>query len=248
MRNERHVKAKIAEPVELLDSPAKKLPATITEPEAPQSFVDDKVDELNIVGKSIPRVEGYDKVTGRAEFTDDIDLHGLVYAQVLNSTIAHGHIKKIDTSKAEQVPGVLAIMTGEDCPTPYSVNHLTPTETALAVDKVRYYGEGVAAVVALDEQTAAEAVRLIEVEYEELPPLVNAHQAAASKDNLIHDYAESNVNHVAEQQFGDVDDVLARSDVVVEETFYTSSVKLRVLRAAVGRGCLRPGRAKAGGL
>ena len=69
-----------------------------------------------IVGQSIPRVEGYDKVTGRAQFTDDIDLHGLVYAQVLNSPIAHGYIKKIDTSKAEKVPGVLAVMTGQDCP------------------------------------------------------------------------------------------------------------------------------------
>jgi 4-hydroxybenzoyl-CoA reductase alpha subunit len=230
VRNEQHVKEKIAEPVDLLDSPAKELPATLREPEAlHQSFVDQNPEELSIVGKSIPRVEGYDKVTGRAEFTDDIDLHGLVYAQVLNSTIAHGYIKNIDTSKAEQLPGVLAVMTGKDCPTPYSVNQLTPTETALAVDKVRYFGEGVVAVVALDEPTAAEALRLIDVEYEELPALVNAWQAAADTDNLIHDGAESNVNHVAEQAFGDVDDAIARADVVVEETFYTSSVNCAFL-------------------
>jgi 4-hydroxybenzoyl-CoA reductase subunit alpha len=185
--------------------------------------------DFAIVGKSIPRVEGYDKVTGRAQFTDDIDLHGLVYAQVLGSPIAHGKIINLDTSQAEKLPGVLAVMTGKDCTKPFSVDNVTPTETALAVDKVRYFGEGVAAVVALDEQTASEALRLIDVEYEELPPLVNAREAAVQTDNLIHDYAEKNINHVAEQAFGDVDDAIARADVVVEETFYTTSVNCAFL-------------------
>ena len=226
MRNERHVQEQTqATAAELHEARAEIAPAIKLrelEPQLPETVVKERVAEFSIVGKSIPRVEGYDKVTGRALFTDDIDLHGLVYAQVLNSPIAHGYIKKIDTSRAEKLPGVLAVMTGKDCPTPYSVNNLTPTETALAVDKVRYFGEGVAAVVALDESTAAAALRLIDVEYEELPPLVNAWEAAKS-DVMIHEGAKSNVNHVAEQAFGDVDDAIARADVVVEETFYTSS-------------------------
>jgi 4-hydroxybenzoyl-CoA reductase subunit alpha len=231
VRREIDVKAQTqADTVELLDPPVEARKGTVTElPETearvlPKTVVLEKDHEFSIVGKNIPRVEGYDKVTGRALFTDDIDIHGLVYGQVVNSKIAHGKIRNIDVSKAEQLLGVLAVMTGKDCPKPYSVNDLTPTETALAVDKVRYFGEGVAAVVAIDEKTAAAAARLIEVEIDELPPLVNAREAAADSDNLIHDYPNSNINHVAEQAFGDVDDVLARADVVVEDTFYTSSV------------------------
>lgn len=233
MRNQRDVQAQVqAEPIEVLDVPTEDRQATLlTEkgPWFPDTVVAQQRENFSIIGKSIPRVEGYDKVTGRAQFTDDIDLHGLVYAQVLGSTISHGKIKKVDTSQAEKLPGVLAVMTGKDCPKPFSIDNVTPTETALAVDKVRYFGEGVAAVVALDEQTAAEAVRLIKVEIEELPPLVNAHEAAAQTSNLIHDYAEQNINHIAEQAFGDVDDAMARADIVVEETFYTSSVNCAFL-------------------
>jgi 4-hydroxybenzoyl-CoA reductase subunit alpha len=227
VRNKHNVDAQVqAEPIELLHTPTETRQATMLreqEPQLPDTYVVKQAEEFSVVGKSIPRVEGYDKVTGRAQFTDDIDLHGLVYARVLASPIAHGKIKKVDISQAEQLPGVLAVMTGKDCPKPYSVDDFTPTETALAVDKVRYFGEGVAAVVALDEQTASEALRLIDVEYEELPPLVNAREAVVQTDNLIHDHAERNINHIAEQSFGDVDDAIARADVVVEETFYTTS-------------------------
>jgi 4-hydroxybenzoyl-CoA reductase subunit alpha len=205
VRSKRDVQAQIqADTVELRERPAEARGVTELRQRVPDKVVSEQADEFTVVGKSIPRVEGYDKVTGRAQFTDDIDLHGLVYAQVLKSTIAHGKIKRIDTGAAEKLPGVLVVFTGKDCPTPYSVNNLTPTETALAVDKVRYFGEGVAAVVALDEKTAAKATRLIKVDYEELPPLVNAREAAVQTDNLIHDYAENNINHVAEQAFGDV--------------------------------------------
>ncbi len=186
--------------------------------------MDDMVRDFSIVGQSIPRVEGFDKVTGRAEFTDDIDLHGMVYAKVYCSPVAHGKIKKVDISKAEKYPGVLAVITGDECPKKYSVNDLLPTETALAVDKVRYFGEGISAVAAISEQIASEAVELIEVEIEELPAVVTAQESAEQTDNLIHQEYPNNTNHTAEQIFGDVDDALVRADVVVEETFYTSMV------------------------
>lgn len=188
------------------------------------TYTREQIREFDIVGKSVPRVEGYDKVTGRAEYTDDIDIHGMTYAKVYGSPVAHGIIKKVDVSKAREYPGVLDVMVGEDYPKTYSVNDLMPTETPLAVDKVRYFGEGLAAVVAISEQIASEALELVEVEIEELDALVNAHDSAASSDNLIHDFAENNTNHTAEQHFGDVDDALAKADVVVEETFYTSMV------------------------
>lgn len=185
--------------------------------------MDDINTDFAIVGKSIPRVEGFDKVTGRADFTDDVELHGMVYAKVYCSPIAHGKIKKVDISKAEKYPGVLAVITGEECPKKYSVNDLLPTETALAVDKVVYFGEGIAAVAAISEQIASEAVELIEVDIEELPAIVTAQESEQQTDNLIHDFP-NNTNHTAEQVFGDVDDALAQSDVVVHENFYTSMV------------------------
>ncbi len=91
--------------------------------------MDDMVRDFSIVGQSIPRVEGFDKVTGRAEFTDDIDLHGMVYAKVYCSPVAHGKIKKVDISKAEKYPGVLAVITGDECPKKYSVNDLLRDDT-----------------------------------------------------------------------------------------------------------------------
>ena len=204
----------------------------------------EQVREFDIVGKSVPRVEGFDKVTGRAEFTDDIDLHGLLYAKVYCSPVAHGKIIKVDISKAEKHPGVVAVITGQECTTPYSVNNLMPTETALAVDKVVYFGEGIAAVAAISEQIAAEALELIEVEIDELVPIVTAPEAEQSSDNLIHDFAKNNTNHTANQHFGDVDDALAKSDVVVEESFYTSMVNGAFLEPQSVVADYDPGKAK----
>ncbi len=205
--------------------------------------MDDSKREFSIVGKSIPRVDGFDKVTGRAEFTDDIEMHGVVYAKVYCSPLAHAKIKKVDVSKAEKYPGVLAVITGAECPRPYSVNDLLPTETALAVDKVRYFGEGIAAVAAINEQIAAEAVELIHVEMEELPVVVTAQESERQTDDLIHDFT-GNTNHVAEQMFGDVDNALAGADIVIEESFYTSMVNGGFLEPQSALANYDPGKQK----
>ncbi len=177
-----------------------------------------------MVGKSVPRIDAVAKARGKAQFTDDLALPGIVYGKIKASSIAHGAIKSIDFRHALELPGVLAVLTGKDAPTPYSVNNHLPTETALAVDKVRYYGEGVAAVVAVDEETAEEACNLIEVEYEQSAVLTDALAAMGQDEMRIHDFAENNVHVEGEQAFGDVDEALSGSHLVVENTFRSSYV------------------------
>lgn len=177
---------------------------------------------FRVVGKSLPRVDAADKVRGRAIFTDDMKLPGMVYGRIKASTVAHGRITRINVDRARELPGVLAVITGEECPKPFSVNNYKPTERALAVDKVVYYGEGVAAVAAVDEKTADRALDLIEVDYEELPVLLDPREALARDDVRIHDFAERNVGYEGTQQFGELDETLERSAVVVESTFYSS--------------------------
>ena len=125
-----------------------------------------KKPDFSIVGKSLPRLDGAAKVRGKAEFTDDLKLPGMLYGKIKQSTVGHAKIKKIDFSKALELPGVVAVVTGKEAPIPFSASGFKPTESALAVEKVTYYGEGVAAVAAIDEATAEDACELIRVEYE----------------------------------------------------------------------------------
>jgi len=200
--------------------------------------------EFSVVGKSVPRVDAYDKVRGKARFTDDMVLKDMAYGKIKKSTIAHGIIKKIDFKRALELPGVLTVITGEESPQPFSVNILLPTETPLAVDKVRYAGEGVAAVVALDEDTAEEALALINVEYEPLPVEVDARESRKRTENLIHDFADNNTNHHAQQDFGDVDNAFDNSHVVVENSFYSSYVNKGFLEPQSAIGDFNPGSQK----
>ncbi len=174
------------------------------------------------VGKSVPKLDAVDKVRGKAEFTDDMKLPGMVYGKIKQSTIGHGIIKKIDYSKALELPGVLGVVTGEEAPIPIANAGFQPTETALAVDKVRYFGEGVAAVAAIDEATAEVALDLIDVEYEELPVITDSLEALKRDDVRIHEQAKNNITCDGVQEFGDVDKAFKEADVVVEN-IYTSS-------------------------
>ncbi len=131
-------------------------------------------DRFTSVGASIPRLDAVDKVTGRALYTADISLPRMVHGKILGSPIAHGRIRRIDTSKAMALPGVLAVITGEDVPdTQYGVSPARYDEYVLAKDKVRHVGDKVAAVAAIDAKTAEEALSLIEVDYEELPAVLD---------------------------------------------------------------------------
>ena len=172
------------------------------------------------VSDSIPRVDAVDKVTGRALYTADILLPGMIHARILGSPIAHGTIKRIDTSKALALDGVLAIITGADVPdTTYGVSPSRYDEHVLAKDRVRYVGDEVAAVAAIDERTAERACALIEVEYDELPAVFDVADAIAEGAPQLHARYERNINTQVAQHFGDVETGFAESFLVRQERF-----------------------------
>ena len=177
------------------------------------------------VGVSIPRIDAPDKVTGRAIYTADVCLPNMAYGKLLGSPIAHGLIKKVDVSKAKSLPGVLAILTGADVTdTKHGVSPARYDEDVLAKDKVRHVGDPVAAVAAIDERTAEQAIALIEVEYEELPVLTDPMEAVADDAPLIHECYKNNINTRVDQNFGDVDKAFAESHYVREENFTGNNV------------------------
>ncbi|MFQ5590253.1 MAG: molybdopterin-dependent oxidoreductase [Phycisphaerae bacterium] len=172
------------------------------------------------VGVSVPRVDAADKVTGRAVYTADISLPNMAHGKILGSPIAHGRIKGIDASKARALPGVLAVITGEDVPdTLYGVSPARYDEYVLAKDTVRHVGDEVAAVAAVDERTAERALSLIDVEYEELPAVLDAMAATADDAPQLHERYKNNINTHVDHSFGDVEKGFAESYHIREETF-----------------------------
>lgn len=183
----------------------------------------DQARDHAIVGHGVTRYDSPDKVTGRAKYTADIRLPGMIFAKLLGSPIAHGIIRRIDVSKARALPGVLAVITGADVPnTWYGVSPAREDEQILARDRVRYVGDEVAAVAAVDEDTAERALGLIDVEYEELPAVFDAEAAMAPGAPVIHPenprYA-GNINTRVDWHFGDVERGFAEADHVREQRF-----------------------------
>src|SRR3984957_1088155 len=125
--------------------------------------------DFSIIGKPTAMVDAAGKTTGAGKYTDDLTLPGTTSDRILHSSYPHARIKSIDTSRAEKLEGVVAIVTGKDAPNPYGILPVGHDEYALALDKVRYVGDNVACVAAIDEATADQALELIDVEYELLP-------------------------------------------------------------------------------
>ncbi len=187
------------------------------------------------VGNSPIRLDAKSKVTGRAVFIEDMQLRGMLYGKVLRSTYAHARILSIDTSRAEKHPGVKGVVTGGDLP--FLHGESLVDEPFLARDKVRYLGEGVVAVAAIDERTAEEALELIEVNCEELPPVFDPTEAAKPDAPLIHEELGSyrhapgidpipgtNICNHFQLRKGDVEKGFAESAHVFEDTFTTGMV------------------------
>ena len=175
------------------------------------------------VGKSIRRVEDPKFLRGRGGYIGDMTLPGMLHAAVLRSPMPHARIVSIDTSAAETAPGVHAVITGARAaeltdPLPdFGPNPAAHTWRCLALNKVRYVGEGVAVVVADDRYLAEDALALIDVEYEAIPPVVDALDALAADAPLVHDDLGSNCAYERSFDFGDVDGDFARADVVVSD-------------------------------
>lgn len=178
--------------------------------------------EYACIGKRLPRIDGIVKATGDAKYTDDLTLPGMLYGKVLRSPLPHARIHHIDTSMAERLAGVKAVITGKDFGGfKRGVLPNTRDEGALASDKVRYIGEGIAAVAAIDEDVAEEALKLIEVEYEDLPAVFDPLEAMKEGAPKVHDHAMKNVSWECHYHFGDVERGFKESDYTREDRFTT---------------------------
>ncbi|GAC1566529.1 MAG: xanthine dehydrogenase family protein molybdopterin-binding subunit [Ktedonobacteraceae bacterium] len=174
-----------------------------------------------VIGTPRPKVDAYAKVTGRALYADDIMLPRMVFGRLLRSPHAHARILFIDASHALALPGVLAVITGVDLPRKYGILPSSQDEYALAIDKVRYVGDPVAAVAALDPDILEEALKLIHVEYEVLPALMSIDEALAHPENKINDEARiGNIHKAVSYEFGEVEAGFAAADYVREDWFY----------------------------
>ncbi|MFH1757769.1 MAG: xanthine dehydrogenase family protein molybdopterin-binding subunit [Pseudomonadota bacterium] len=180
------------------------------------------MDNLQVVGQSLPQIDAREKALGLAEFVSDIKLPGMLHGRILRSPYPHARLLHIDTSKARRLPGVKAVVTTQDTPqTPFGPR--TEDWMILATDKVRFIGEEVAGVAAGDEDTAEEALSLIRVEYAELPAVFDPLEAMKPAAPLIHD-KERNILAEFTLAKGDVEKAFQESDVVYSDHYYTNQV------------------------
>ncbi len=180
-----------------------------------------KPKDLNVVGKPFRKVDARAKCVGQTKFADDIVLPRMLYCKLLRSHLPHALIKNIDVSKALALPGVFAVITGKDLPIPYGILPVSQDEHALCIDKVRFIGDPVAAVAAIDEDVAFDAMNLIEVEYEPLNTVSTIEEAVLIDEPRIHDYGDSgNVHKKVSLEFGDVEEGFAEADLVREDVFF----------------------------
>jgi len=172
----------------------------------------------------VPLIDGIEKVTGRAKYTADLEHADALVGRILRSPVSHGEIVRIDTSKARALEGVAAVVTGEDCAHPYGVLPIAMNEYPLARGRVRYRGEPVAAVAAIDAATAERALALIEIEIKDLPAYYTAADARATDAVLLHDDKPGNVDRDVHNHFGDVPQGFAAADLVREESFSCAEI------------------------
>ena len=188
-----------------------------------------------MIGKSVPRVDAYEKVTGRAKFTEDLLPKRCLVAKVLHATIGNGIVKSIDTSEAESMEGVVKVVTFHDVPDhcyptpghPWSVElaHQDVADRNLLTGRVRYYGDDIAAVVAEDEIIASRALKKIKVEYEEYPVEIHPRKSMYGSKPPIHFDKKDNVLARSNYFIGDVDKGMEEAETVVKGTYKTPIVQ-----------------------
>lgn len=182
-------------------------------------------DDYNVLGKRLPRKDAVEKVTGAAKYAADYSMPNMLWCKILRSPHVHARILNIDTSRAERLPGVKAIVTGKDFNGwKWGWMPETRDESPLAVDKVRFHYEGVAAVAAIDEETAEAACELIKVDYEELPAVFDPEEAMKEGAPVVQDYRPNNMSVQYNWDFGDVEQAFADSYIVREDRFETGKV------------------------
>ena len=203
-----------------------------------------------VAGTDVHRVDGVEKVTGKAIYTSDIQLPGMAHAKILRSPIAHAKLTKVDASKAREIPGVITTLTRDDIKNfNYKYGATYKDQSIVAVDKVRYVGDPVAAVLADDPATAEAALELIDVEYEELPKVTNIEEATASGAIQVHEggvaraelrgstygaperFSGTNICYYLTFGRDDVDKGFTKADRIFEDTFRFQKVQHYALEA-----------------
>ncbi len=180
--------------------------------------------DFSVIGKSIAMVDAAGKTTGAGKYTDDLTLSGMLVGKILHSPYPHARIKRIDTSRAKALDGVVAVITGTDAPNPYGILPVGHDETALAVEKVRYVGDHVACVAAISEEIAENAIELIDVEYEPLPAYFDPEESMKAESDLIHENRPHNIEKDYHHVFGDLDKGFADADYIAEGRYIANEV------------------------
>jgi 4-hydroxybenzoyl-CoA reductase alpha subunit len=184
--------------------------------------------QLRVVGTPQRKVDAVAKVTGQTKYADDLVLPRMLHAKLLRSTRPHARILQVDTSKAQDLDGVKAVLTGKDLPIPFGILPVSQDEHVLAPDVARFIGDPVAAVAAVSEEVATSALDLIEVSYQDLPPIASAEEAVRTPEPRIHDYGpDGNFHKLVDLEFGDVEQGFAEADHVREDLlFYEGNTHL----------------------
>ncbi len=178
------------------------------------------MEKYSVIGKSVPKIDGRAKVTGQAKYTGDLKFPNMLIGKILTSPHAHARILNIDTSEAEKLPGVKAVITHKDVPSlKYGISPARWDENIFCIDKVRFVGDKVAAVAALDEETVYKALKLIKVDYEILPAVFDPIEALAEGAPQIHDEYPRNINTEIHQNFGNVEEAFAKAHLVRTDKF-----------------------------
>ena len=182
-----------------------------------------KKNNFSVIGKPLRKIDAMAKCAGETIFADDLNLPRTIYAKLLRSPHPHARILGISTARALKLDGVYAVITGEEMPQKFGIMPSTEDEEALAIDKVRYAGDPVAAVAAASESLAEKALGCIDVEYEVLKPILTIEDALASTEESerIHTWnRHANIQKAVSFEFADVDGGFAKSDYILEGTFF----------------------------
>jgi 4-hydroxybenzoyl-CoA reductase alpha subunit len=176
---------------------------------------------LKVVGTPVRKVDGLSKCAGVTRFADDLALPRMLFAKLHRAPVPHARIRRVDVSRAARMPGVLAVLTGKDLPVPFGILPVSQDEHALCLERVRFVGDPVAAVAAIDEDAAFDAMNAIEVDYEPLRAIHTPEEALAISEPRIHESGdEGNVHKKVALEFGDVERGFRESDEVLEETYF----------------------------
>src|SRR5947207_5800928 len=176
---------------------------------------------MKVLGKPRRRVDGRAKVTGQTRFADDVVLPRMLHLKLLRSPHAHALVEEINVEKAKAHPGVHLVLTGKDFPVTFGILPISQDEYPLAPQHVRYVGDPLDAVIARDEQTATEALDLIEVRYQPLDTISDPLAVLAKPEPYINSHSErGNIHRLQAFEFGDADAAIAKSDHVFEDLFF----------------------------